>query len=154
MIRAGSVGAIIGFIYVMTLTLLSPFCTLCFTPLLGISVGYIAAWFDKPLKSEASLIRGGIAGGITSIGVMTGQILAALVNGILVTNSDQLPILMREMGLSQFVITNSSEYWQATLAVNSFCSLFNLALIVGLGILGSMIWFQRHHSSSLSAISS
>jgi MFS family permease len=145
MIKAGLIGAVIGFIYIMSLTLFSPFCTLCLTPFLGISVGYIAGGFDKPLRAGASLRRGGIAGGITSVGVIVGQILATVVNGILVTNSDKLPIMMREMGLSQFIITNSNEYWQATITVNSFCGIFNLALIVGLGAMGGMIWFQRHN---------
>ena len=153
MIKAGFIGASIGFVYIMSLTLLSPLCTLCFTPLLGVGVGYIAGWFDKPLRAETSLSRGTIAGGITGLGVVIGQMVATLVNGVLVTNSDQLPILISEFGLSQAVITNSNEYWQTTLALNSFCSVFNLALIAGLGALGSILWFQRHGAKSLSGVS-
>lgn len=152
MIRAGLIGAVTGFIYVMSLTLVSPFCTVCFTPFLGIGIGFMAGWFDRPLKAEVSLGKGTIAGGIAGAGVVIGQILAAIVNGVLVTNSEELPVLMREMGLSQLVI-NDAEYWQATLTLNSFCSIFNLALMVGLAAVGSMIWFQRH-SGSLAAASS
>jgi hypothetical protein len=152
MIKVGLIGAGIGLIYVMSLTLLSPFCTLCFTPLLGVGIGFATGWFDKPIKVEASLRRGVIAGGITGAGVVMGQILAAIINGILVTNSEDLPILMREMGLPQLMI-NDTEYWQATLTLNSFCSLFNLLLVIGLAAAGSMIWFQRHNSS-LAATSS
>ena len=143
MIKSGWIGGVLGFIYMMTLTLLSPFCTLCFTPFLGIGVGYLAGWFDKPEKVESSLSRGTVAGMMTGLGVVAGQMVATLVNGILVTNSEQLPNLMREIGLSDFVVTNSNEYWQATLTINSFCSLFNLALIAGLGAAGSALWFQR-----------
>lgn len=153
MIKAGLIGAGVGFIYIMSLTLLNPFCTLCFTPFLGVGVGYGAGWFDRPARAESSLSRGTIAGGIASFGVIIGQMMAALINGILVTNSKQLPELMREIGLSQFTVTNSDEYWQATLAVNSFCSVFNLALIVGLGALGGMIWFQRHRANLISGVS-
>ena len=146
MIKAGLIGSAVGFIYVMSLTLLSPFCTLCLTPLLGVGVGYVAGWFDKPTKVESSLSRGTVAGVIAGAGVIVGQLLAAVVNGVLVTNSEQLPLFMRDIGLSDFVITNPDEYWQATLALTSFCSIFNLALIVGLGALGCVIWYQTHRA--------
>jgi len=154
MIRTGLLGAGIGFIYVMSLTLLSPFCTFCITPFLGLGVGYMTGWFDKPPSVEMSLGRGGVAGGLTGFGVILGQMMATLVNGILVTRSEQLPELLREFGLSEFVITNSEQYWQATVTVNSFCGIFNLALIIGLGALGSMLWFQRKSARSLSGVSS
>ena len=154
MIKSGLIGAGISFVYIMSLTLLSPFCTLCLTPLLGIGVGYLASWFDKPLRPEANIVGGTIAGAITGLGAIAGQMVAAVVNAILVANSEQLPNLMREMGLADLVITNSDEYWQTTVAINSFCGVFNLALIVGLGAIGSMLWFQRHSKNSLSAISS
>ena len=154
MIKAGFLGAGIGIIYAMALTLLSPFCTICFTPLLGVGVGYLASWLEKPLRAETSLINGTVAGILTGLGVVLGQMLAAVVNGILITNSEQLPLLMKEIGLPQLVIGDSSEYWQATLAINSFCSIFNLALIVGLGAVGGVIWFQQHNKNSLAAISS
>jgi hypothetical protein len=150
-IKAGLIGAVIGFIYVMSLTLVSPFCTLCFTPLLGIGAGYLAGWFDTPTKSDSSLYRGGVAGGITGFGVIVGQMLATVVNGILVTNSEQLPNLMRELGLSQLLITDSNQYWQATLTANSVCSIFNLFIIVGLGAVGGLIWFQRRNGVFSSA---
>lgn len=153
MIKAGFIGAVVGFIYVMGLTLLSPFCTICFTPLLGVGVGYVAGWFDKPAKMESSLSRGTVAGVITGLGVVIGQLLAAVVNGVLVTNSEQLPLLMREIGLSDFVIANPNEYWQATLAVTSFCGIFNLALIAGLGALGCVIWFQTRRPTVQSSAS-
>ncbi len=154
MIKASLIGSVVGFIYVMSLTLLSPFCTLCFTPFLGIGVGYIAGWFEQPTSVEASLSRGTVAGAITSLGVVVGQMLATVVNGILVTNSEQLPILMRDIGLSDFVISNPTDYWQATFTVNSLCSIFNFALIIGLGALGGVIWFQTHKTTLLSRVSS
>ena len=154
MIKAGIIGAGAGLIYVMALTLVSPFCTLCFTPALGFGVGYLASWFDKPLRSETCLVNGTIAGGLTGVGVVAGQIMAAVVNAVLVTNSDALPMLMEEIGLSQLMFTDNAEYWQATMAINSFCGLFNFALVVGLSVMGSMFWFQRHNKNSLAAVSS
>ena len=154
MFKASVLGATVGLIYTMSLTLLSPLCTLCFTPLVGFSVGYLASWFDKPLRSEASLSRGAVAGAVTGLGVVLGQMAATLVNGVLVTNSQQLPILIRELGLSQAVLTNSDEYWQTTLTLNSFCSVFNFALIIGLGAVGGIVWFQRNRERPFSLVSS
>jgi hypothetical protein len=78
MIKAGLMGAVLGFIYVMSITLVSPFCTLCITPLLGISVGYLASRFDTPLNLEPRLSSGGIAGGMTGCGALIGQMLATV----------------------------------------------------------------------------
>lgn len=153
MLRAGLIGAGLGLIYVMSLTLLSPFCTLCFTPLLGIGVGYLAGKIDKPTKIETSLSRGSLAGGITAIGVVVGQITATLVNGILLTNLENLPTFLHELGLPQSLIFEADEYWQSTLIAGSFCSALNLMIIVGLGATGSLIWFQRHHQRPVSVAS-
>jgi hypothetical protein len=91
---------------------------------------------------------------MTGLGVVAGQMAATLVNGILVTNSEQLPILIREFGLSQAVLTSSDEYWQATLTLNSFCSVFNFVLIVGLGAVGGLIWYQRNRERPFPMVSS
>jgi hypothetical protein len=149
MIKAGLLGAILGFIYVMGITLISPFCTLCIAPLLGIGVGYLAGYIDKPLKLEASLSSGGIAGGMTGFAALLGQMLAAVVNAILVTNWQELLNFVRDLGIVQ--VPTSVEYWQMTLTTNSFCSLLNLLLIAGLGIVGGLIWFQRQNKQALPA---
>jgi MFS family permease len=143
----------------MSLFFLNPFCTLCFTPFLGIGVGYLASWFDKPLREESSLIKGTIAGSISGIGVIIGQILAAIISGIFVTNWEDWPQLMAQlssllqgMEMAQFAVVDSNQYWQMIIIGTSLCSMINLALIVGLGAVGSMIWFQRHSKNSLSVV--
>jgi hypothetical protein len=148
MIKAGFIGAVAGFIYVMSLTLVSPFCTLCFTPLLGIGVGYLASRFDRPPKLESSSIVGGIAGGIAGFAALVGQMLATVVNGVLVTNWEELPFFFKQLGFQ----VSPTEYWQTTLTANSFCSLLNLAIMVGLGALGGVIWFQHQSRKSLSTV--
>ncbi len=139
MLKAGFIGAIIGFIYVASLNLLSPFCTLCVTPLLGLGVGYLAGWFDNPPTLEVSFRNGSIAGGITGSAVICGQMTATLANAILLTNLKEWPTLMTQMGLPAIPI---NDYWQATLVTNSFCSIFNMLTIVGLGAVGGVSWFQ------------
>lgn len=146
MIKAGITGAVLGFIYVMSLTLLSPFCTLCFTPLLGLGVGYLAGWFDAPSRLNISVARSGVAGGLTGMAVVIGQMLATVVNAILVTNSEQLPGLMREIGLSQFAAIDNAQYWQTTVIGNSVCGGLNLLIITGLGAVGGLWWYQRHQA--------
>ncbi len=153
MIRAGLIGAGLSLIYVMGITLLSPFCTVCLTPLLGVGTGYLAGWFDKPLRAESSLMHGVIAGLMAGVGAIMGQMLAAFVNVVLVTHSEQLNIFLTEVGLTEFIVNDNAAYWQATMVLNSFCGVFNLALIVGLGAVGGMLWFQRHQNNSLSTLS-
>ncbi|GIK41398.1 MAG: hypothetical protein BroJett011_52310 [Chloroflexota bacterium] len=146
MLKAGLIGAVIGFIYVTSITLISPFCTLCFTPLLGIGIGYLANRFDTPPNVEASLGRGAIAGAMTGFAALLGQMLATVVNAVLVTNWTDLPTVFKDWGFAQ--VPDTSEYWQTTLTANSFCSLLNLALIAGLGAVGGLIWFQRQHKKA------
>jgi hypothetical protein len=146
MIKAGLIGVVVGFIYVASLTLLSPVCTLCFTPLLGIGVGYLAGWFDKPRTANVSLSRGIIAGNIAGIGAIAGQMLATVISAVLVTNLEQLPAWMRQFLLSESLVTDLT-------ASSFFCSLINLGIITGLGAVGGMIWFQRQERA-LSALSS
>ncbi len=153
MIKAGLVGGVIGFIYVMSLTLLSPFCTLCFTPLLGIGVGYLANHFDKPLRAEGSLSRGSIAGIITGAAVVTGQIGATLVNGVLITNLENMPAILSEIGLPQILIADTDQYWRSTLTASSICSMLNLLLIVGLGAVGGAIWYQKQNQNAPTTLS-
>ena len=145
MIKAGVLGSSIGLIYVMSLTFLSPFCTLCFTPVLGVGVGYLAAKFEQADRVEMGVGRGSIAGAITSVGVVLGQVLATVVNGILITNLDDLPTFMTELGLPPSLVPEANEYWQSTILAGSVCSVFNLLVIVGLGAIGGMLWVQRHH---------
>jgi hypothetical protein len=146
MIKAGLIGGVVGFIYVASLTLLSPVCTLCFTPLLGLGVGYLAGWFDKPQTVNVGLSRGIIAGNITGVGVIGGQMLATVISTVLITNLEQLPAWMRQFLQSESIATD--------LTISSFfCSLINLGIIAGLGAIGGMLWFRRqeHALSTLSS---
>ena len=144
MFKSGLIGAGIGFVYVMSLALLSPLCTLCLVPFLGLGVGFMASWFDKPERLEANLGRGVVAGGITGLGVTIGQILAKIVTGILVTNLEQMPAGFEQFTMLEPFMVDPAQYWQTTLAVGAFCSIFNLALIMVLGALGSLLWFQTY----------
>ena len=153
MLKSGLIGAGVGFIYVMSLTLLSPLCTLCLVPFLGLGVGFLASWFDQPKTLETNLGRGVVAGGITGIGITGGQILATVVSGILVTNLNDLPATLGELDIFQSVIINPDQYWQTTLTVGVFCSMFNLALVTGLSALGSFLWYQRCRDGLLEPVS-
>lgn len=151
MLKAGLPGAVIGFIYVMAITLISPFCTLCFTPVLGISIGYLANRFDTPLTIEASLRSGAVAGVLTGLGALLGQMLGTVVYAILVAHWEQLPALIKQMGFSQ--MPDQSQYWQTTITAYSFCGLLNLALVAGLGAVGGLIWFQRQSKKVFATVS-
>ncbi|MEM7343236.1 MAG: hypothetical protein AAF485_03265, partial [Chloroflexota bacterium] len=154
MIKSGLIGAAAGFVYVSTLTLVSFLCTLCFTPLLGLAVGWLAAHFDRPQESGVSATKGFMAGGITGAGVVIGQMMASVINATLITNSEQwprlmeeLPIIMEQLGSAEFAMLNAEQYWQTTLTLNAVFSFVNLFIIAGLGAIGGIIWFQRKQRS-------
>jgi len=144
--KAGLLGVMVGFIYMAGLTLVSPFCALCFAPLLGLGVGYLAAWFDAPQQVSQGMRRGLTAGSITVVGAVIGQILATIISGTLVTHLEQLPELLRGLGLAHLVITDANEYWQTTLVSSVFCSLLNAGIITSLGAVGGLLWVQRHRA--------
>jgi hypothetical protein len=146
-LKAGFIGAIIGFIYITSLNLLSPLCTLCLTPLLGLGVGYLTGWFDKPQSGQDSLSRGMMAGMITGFAVVCGQMVAAVTNIIILSNLDEWPKLMTEWGLSP-TIPNEAEYWQMMVGLNGFCGLLNLGVIISLSALGSLLWFYRNNKKN------
>ncbi len=152
MVRVGLSGAFIGFIYIMSLTLLSPFCTLCLTPFLGFGVGYLANQLDQPAAIGSSLSRGSIAGVMTSFGIILGQMGAVLVNGILVTNFEVFPPVINGLDLSQFLISDTAAYWQTTLMFGSICSIFNLVIVTGLATAGGALWFQRKYQQQIGAL--
>ena len=154
MVKAGAVGAVVGFIYVMGLTLLSPFCTFCFTPLLGIGVGYLAGKVDEPVNKEASLVRGSIAGAISGLSAVAGQMAATVVNGILVTRLEDLPAFINSFGFPPDLIVKPDQYWQGTLITGSLCGMLNLMIMVSLGAFGSMLWFQRQSRNEATLVSS
>ncbi|MDM8520742.1 hypothetical protein QUF64_11880 [Anaerolineales bacterium HSG6] len=140
MLKAGLIGAGIGFIYISSLYLLAPLCTLCLTPFLGVGVGYLTAWFDKPTSIEAGIPRSLGAGLMTASSVMVGQVIAALVKGILIINWSWARTIVDEMGWPDAVIT---EYWQNAIIGDSFCGIFNLTIIIGSALIGNMFWFRR-----------
>lgn len=144
MIKAGLLGVIVGFIYMAGLTLISPFCAFCFTPLLGLGVGYLAAWFDSPQQVSQGIGRGLTAGGITVVGAVVGQILGTIISATLVTHLEQLPDLLRSLGLADLIITDAYEYWQTTFVSSVFCSILNAGIIASLGAVGGLLWAQRH----------
>ena len=145
MLKAGFIGAGLGFIYISSLYLFAPLCTLCLTPVLGVGVGYLAARFDEPETIETGMIRSMVAGLITASAVMIGQVVAALVKGILITNWSWARIIVEQMGWPDAVIT---DYWQNAIIGDSICGIFNLTIIIGSAIIGNILWFQRQTSVS------
>lgn len=150
MFKAGLLGGLTGFIYVTSLNIFSPFCTLFITPILGLGVGYLAGWFDEPMTRQASIGRGVMAGTLTSGFVVCGQAIATLVNATIITNWEEWPTTVSSFGLSPAGITDY-DYWQATLITNTLCGLFNVIIIIGLAAIGSLFRFQRksNHKENL-----
>jgi MFS family permease len=147
MLKASLIGAAVGFVYVMGLTLLlSSLCTLCFTPFLAAGAGYLAARFDRPTLPAISIKRGATAGVLAGGGMLLGLICATLVHGILLTHSPTMVSAMaplaRELGIEN-VFTNPDNYWELIFRTNSMCGLLNLMIMATAGAAGGRLWLRQ-----------
>jgi MFS family permease len=149
MIKAGVLGGVVGLIYAMGLAILSPLCTVCFMPVLGLGVGYLAGWISQPLESSRAVTAGVVSGGLTGLGASLGQLLAGFVFSVLFASPEQLNLIMREFGFTDIPPLTADQYWQSILLINSFCSITNWILLIGLSITGCMFWMQRRQKNRL-----
>ncbi len=145
MFKAIFIGAILGLIYVTSFNIISPVCTLCVTPLIGLGVGYLTSWFEQPDIAPRSFQRGVFAGSITAMLMIPGQIVATLTNAIILTNLENWSNYANNLGLVNAPLSNE-DYWQTTLITNTMCGGFNIVVIVSFAAVGSMLWFQQSKS--------
>ena len=134
------------------MSLIYPACSLCLAPLLGMGTGYLAGWFDRPPRTESGLMSGIVAGSVAGLGAISVQMLGAVVNAVLVTNFEALPVLMEDWGFPQLATIDSTEYWQTLIFLNAFCGVLTLAIIIGSAAFSSVLWVRHHNEKPLSTL--
>jgi MFS family permease len=149
MIKAGVLGGIVALIYAMGLALLSPLCTVCFMPVLGLGVGYLAGWLNRPAEAPRAITAGLVSGGMTGLGATLGQLLAGFVFSVLFASPEQLNLVMQELGFTDIPPLTAGQYWQSILFINSMCGITNWLLLVGLSVVGCVGWMRQHRQTSL-----
>lgn len=99
MIKSGLIFGAAGFVFVLAASaIVSPFCAICVALLLGLGAGYVASVFDKPATSQESLRGGAVAGAIAGGLSIIGQFGAAIVNVLVLQQSEGF---MQLFGLDQ-----------------------------------------------------
>ena len=140
MIKAGLIGLLVGGLFGLGLTLLSPYCTPCASILVGLGAGFLACVWDKPPDNAAGAATGAKTGVITGIGYMGGEMLGMLINGLLVGPEGAAQTAAR-LGIDIPVMSTGS-YWTSQILINGVCGITNIAIAAGLGALGGLLWVQ------------
>ncbi len=140
MLKAGGIGAAVGFIAALLLTLVTPLCDPCAVLFVGLGVGVLAAFWERPAAGGDGALKGAGAGAIATAGSLLGQMVGAVLNGIIV-GPEKTAQLIRQLGLS-YEYQSPTEYWVYLLAGNCCCALGGVLLGAGLGAVGGLIGYR------------
>ena len=140
MLKAGLIGAGVGFVLALIAALVTPFCNPCVALLLGLGVGVLAAVWERPVTTGASAGEGAKAGAIAAAGGLLGQMVGAVANGLMV-GPEKAAEMFRQLNIDVPAITQQT-YWIYSIGGNCLCGAFNVALGAGLGALGGLLWYQ------------
>lgn len=140
MLKAGGIGAAVGFVVALLLTLLTPLCNPCAALFVGLGVGMLAAFWERPATGGDGALKGAGAGAIAMAGGLLGEMVGAVLNGIL-TGPEEVTQLARQLGLPLENLS-PAQYWAYLLGGNCCCALIGILLGAGLGAVGGLIGYQ------------
>ncbi len=139
MLKAGLIGAAVGFVLAIIATLIFPLCDPCAALLLGAGFGFLAAVWERPADQKESAGTGAKAGAIATAGSLLGEVIGAVINGFLVGPEGAMR-LARQLGLPYR--GGPGSYWVYNLGGNCLCGIFGLLLGAAFGAIGGLIWYQ------------
>jgi len=138
--KAGGIGAAAGFVIALILTLITPLCDPCAALFVGLGVGILAAFWERPVTEGSGALKGAEAGAIATAGSLLGQMVGTVLNGIIV-GPEKAAQLIRQFGLP-FEYQSPAQYWAYLLVGNGCCGLGGVLLGAGLGAVGGLIGYQ------------
>jgi hypothetical protein len=137
--KSALIFALVAFVAIILVSLITPFCTPCLALLVGALAGYLACVFDKPVEKSVAVKKGALAGLLGGIGAILGQIVGSIINGATVGPQGAADLL-RQLGLSTGGASMDSTYWIA-LVISTLCfGLLNIGIMAGMGALGGLLW--------------
>lgn len=142
MFKSGLIVAVIALFFGFGLTLLSPVCTPCVGVILGLLAGYLAGVFDKPIDSSGSTRAGAGGGLVASIGVILGLVFGAVANSMLVGPEGAQQLLNSFGAPSAYSPAVLPGYYFGVIGSAICFSIINVILMVLLGALGGLLWWQ------------
>jgi hypothetical protein len=138
--KAGGIGAAVGLITALLLTLMTPICNPCAALFIGLGAGVLAAFWERPATGGGGALKGAEAGAIAMVGSLVGQMAGAVLNGIII-GPEKAAQLIHQFGLP-FEYQDPAQYWAYLLGGNCCCALMNVLLGAGLGAVGGLIGYQ------------
>lgn len=140
MLKAGGIGAAVGFVAALILTLITPLCNPCAALFIGLGAGILAAFWERPAAAGDGALKGAEAGAIAMAGGLLGEMVGAVLNGV-VMGPERVAQILRQLGLPA-EYQSPAQYWAYLLGGNCCCALLNLLLGAGLGAVGGLISYQ------------
>jgi hypothetical protein len=135
MIKSGLiVGAILFLLVLIAASVISPLCAFCLPIFAGLGAGYLTGVFDKPAPEDV-VKRGAIAGTIAGGIAIFAQVLAAVINSL----------VLQSTGFNPAAIFGGEAIDPMTIWVGQFFAAFcvgllNVGLMAGFGALGGLLW--------------
>ncbi|GAB4489867.1 MAG: hypothetical protein OHK0031_13460 [Anaerolineales bacterium] len=138
MVKSGLIfGAVMFLLVLGAAVVISPLCALCVPLLAGLGAGYLAGRFDQPLSSGAAMKRGAGAGAMAALFGLAAQVMAAIINGLVLQNPQFNP--GRVFG---GVPIDSSLVWAGQIFAGLCVGLLNIGLTAAFGAGGAAIWWN------------
>jgi hypothetical protein len=142
MFKSGLIIGIVGLIFGIGITLLTPLCVPCLALFLGLGAGFLANVFEKPVVQNRAVKSGAYSGAIAGIGVILGQVIGALINSFYVSEEAAMEML-KNFGFA--VPADYGTLYSASQIIATICfSLLDIVFMVLMGMLGGFIWWKMN----------
>jgi hypothetical protein len=150
MVKSSAIVGVVTFVLILISGLLSSICCLISPAaalLLGLAAGYLTAVFERPADPEKAAVRGAIAGAVTGavalvaqlIGQTVSQYLSGATQACIPGMCAEASAPISDVGVALYYVFNSC-----------FCGLILLALMAGLGAVGSVVRLRMSRKNPVS----
>jgi hypothetical protein len=138
--RSGKIVGIVSFFVIFGISvLITPLCAPCLTVFLGLAAGYFTGVSDKPDSKEEITKQGANSGLIAGGFAFAAQVLASIVNG-LVVGPENANLFSETLGIAGTFDANS--YYSSLVGLTICIGIINVGIMAGFGSLGGMAWWQ------------
>ncbi|MBL8089753.1 MAG: hypothetical protein KF758_14310 [Anaerolineales bacterium] len=134
MLKAGLISGAVMFLFVLIAAAgISPLCAFCVPLITGLGAGYLNGVFEK--DSATVVQRGAYAGAIAGGFGIVAQMIAAIINAMVMQNPEYQ--INEMLGLPT---ADPTTVWVSSLGMACFVGFINIGLTAGLGAGGGAIW--------------
>lgn len=140
MLRSGLIIGLFSLFFVLGISVtISPICAPCLTVFFGLAAGYFSGVFDKPFSKDEITKQGANAGLIAGGLAFIGQVIASVINGIVV-GPEGANAFGNAIGFASSI--DADRYYISLVALTICVGVLNLGIMAGFGALGGMAWWR------------